>query len=130
MDLPEVKVGPIREQVHLMKLTQFMLDSLGIKFVFTSWSKEFIDIYSYFKSPNFLSPEPHFIDLPLKSELFSPICNHPNEEGYKLMAKGIIRLLKKFHPCFVSKPVDNFQWSWEGQDIYFPDKYVVKKSLL
>jgi hypothetical protein len=130
MDLPEVKVGPIREQVHLMKLAQFMFDSLGIKYVFTSCTEQFNDVYSYFKSPNFLSPEPHFIELPLKSELFSRICYHPNEEGYKLMAKGIIWLLKKFHPSFVSEPVDNFQWSWEGQLIYFPDKYVVKKSLL
>lgn len=132
VDMPEVTEGPSREQAFLIKLSEFMFSSLGIEFIYSSWSPEFLKIYEYVNSVHFLDPSPHYIEVSQNINDLSPICNHPNEKGYEKMANKIIPLVKKYHPLFYtsSKKLSEFSWEWDGDVIYYPIKQERIKILI
>lgn len=125
--MPEFKIGPAREQVHLIKLAEYMFRSLEIPIAFTSWNPSFKNVYKLYNSDNFISPTFKNQTYTYKKNEISTIvgCNHPNEKGYEIIAKNIIKLLKKYRPEFIPKtPTCNskFSWEWIGNLDYNPFK--------
>jgi hypothetical protein len=129
LDMPETTIGPMREQIFLIKLSEFMFSSLDIQFIYSSWNTDFPKIYEYVDSLHFLNPAPHYIEWYENKNDLCSICNHPNEKGYEKMAYKIISLIKKYHPLFYSTPKtpSEFSWEWWGDTIYSSNKQTRKK---
>lgn len=46
----------------------------------------------------------------------SPICSHPNENGYELIAEIFYQQIKKYYPHLINQnKVENFTWEWNGE---------------
>jgi hypothetical protein len=46
----------------------------------------------------------------------SPICSHPNENGYELISSIIYQQIKKYYPHLINQnKVENFTWEWNGE---------------
>lgn len=103
-DIVRYKLVPEKEQVYNMMYGEFIFRSLNIDYLFTSWSKNFPEIYRLFESNNYLSPEPDLIPNSSLPEHRSKICKHPNEVGYELMANLIVERINKYHSRFVMGP--------------------------
>ena len=129
-DLKRINFAPIRDQVHLMKLSEFMFKALNINYVFASWSEDFIEVYNFYTSPNMLTPFPSFVPYSRKPNMISIACTHPNEEGYKFMADSMITSLKTYHPHFVHDKPSTFEWEWDGSTQYYPNKTNSVNSIL
>lgn len=129
--MPEFKIGPAREQVHLIKLSEYMFSSIGIPIAYTSWTAAFQNVYQLYQTPNFLSPhaKDQFYNFD-KSKLSQvPGCGHPNEEGYEYMANRIVRLLKIHRPEFIPTHPNtgDLDWEWDASVFYKPE--IVKTIL-
>ena len=121
-DLKRVMFNPIRDQIHTIKLAEFMFKSLGIKYIITSWAENFVDIYDLYVTPNFLTPTPSFILYSRDVSMLSIACGHPNEIGYKYMAGQILKSIKIYHPHFLHEKQDQLEWEWDGDTEYYPRK--------
>lgn len=129
-DMPEIRIGPLREQIFLVKLAEGLFSSLGINFVFTSWVNTFSNFYFYYKSKHLISPKPYSLTPARTPNTISQVCNHPNEEGYEYIALELESLLKKYHTHFChTSPLEQFEWEWNGGLEYFAETYEEKKSL-
>lgn len=125
--MPEFKIGPAREQVHLIKLAEYMFKSLEIPIAFTSWNPSFKTVYKLYTSGNFISPSFENQTYSYKKNERSTIvgCNHPNEKGYEVIAENIVKLLKKYRPEFLPNNLNSdseFSWEWDGSIEYNPLK--------
>jgi hypothetical protein len=120
--MDDMKVGPAREDIFYIKISEILFKYYNIKAVYTSWSMSFKAVYEYYLSDSFLMPTPHFLMSYIHTgdrRYMSEVCDHPNEEGYELWSNKIIQALELYHPEFIKgKPVDNFTYEWIGDNVY------------
>lgn len=125
IDSVKHKFAPIKDQAFLMASSEIIFNSLGVKFIFCSWNRSFPEVYRYFESPNYLSPHPDYIRISSDPALFSKVCTHPNEEGYKFISNQIEELIRKFHPSFiVGDPKKHI--AWEHISFYLDSTFLLK----
>jgi len=118
-EMPELEIGPLREQIFLMRTAEQMFKNLRVNFLFTSWVSSFIKLYKFVKTPHFLSPSPYYINLPYSKKNISKICGHPNESGYEIIANEIVNKIKEFHPHLdTGLSRDRIEWIWKGHRDY------------
>lgn len=122
-DMTEFNIGPAREQVFLIKLSEFMFKSLDITVAFTSWNSSINYVKKLYKSQNFLTPNPLPRFFKLKDHQISsvPDCGHPNEDGYEVIADNLVKLIKRYRPEFLLKTpnlTNKFEWEWDGSTSY------------
>lgn len=133
--MDEMKVGPAREDLFYLKISEVLFKSYNIKAVYTSWSMSFDTLYDYYLSKSYLFPTPHHLmaDLNTGDERYiSEVCEHPNEEGYEVWANKIVFGLKTHHPEFLKggKP-ENFSHQWLGSTKYgIEERWMINKRLL
>jgi len=124
-DLPEFNIGPAREQVFLIKLSEFMFKSLDITAAFSSWSPSFNYVHKLYKSQNFLTPifSPNMFQMEDHHISSMPDCGHPNEDGYEAIADDIVKYIKKYRPEFLPETPNlsnELEWEWDGSNVYNP----------
>lgn len=117
-DMPEVEIGPLREQIFLIKVSYNLFKNLGVKFLYTSWSEDFKEVYRYVKFNNYLSPIPSKIDYYRSPSDQCTLSKHPNSNGYEYISLNIIQSIKKFHP-YISLGTNSGEIDWEY--LGFPD---------
>lgn len=118
--MPEMTIGPIREALFYLKMSEAMFKHYNIEAVYTSWSPAMDLFYDYYITDSYLKPEPHFL---MKHSIGranrSGVCDHPNERGYQIWADVITDALKLHHPNFLKNSVPGeFDWEWLGETVY------------
>lgn len=123
-DMPEVRIGPAREQIFLIKISSYLFQNLGIKFLYSSWADELYLPFKYVDRRYWLIPAPKAIDLYRNSNDTCELCGHPNENGYEYISDNIVKAIKKYHPSLYSgPPVDEIEWEYLGDVTYGLPKY-------
>lgn len=118
-EMHEFNIGPLREQLFLIKMAEGFFKSLDVELLISSWAGDFDKIYDYYDSPRFLSPAPDHIKTRFTSSYMSLICGHPNDKGYELVSKQIFKLIKKHHPNLVNfSLMSAIDAEWLGDNNY------------
>ena len=121
--MPEIVIGPIREALFYLKMSEAMFKHYNIEAVYTSWSPTMDLFYNYYVTDSYLFPKPHFFKYFAGKSDRSGICYHPNERGYQIWADFITDALKIHHPNFLKDSLPGeFEWEWLG-DIKYEMKY-------
>lgn len=121
--MPEIIIGPIREALFYLKMSEAMFKHYNIEAVYTSWSPTMDLFYNYYVTDSYLFPKPHFFKYFAGKSDRSGICYHPNERGYQIWADFITDALKIHHPNFLKDSLPGvFEWEWLG-DIKYEMKY-------
>jgi len=114
-DTSKFEFSYIREMKHDLILGEHFFNSLDIPFIVTSWNEKFKEIYKVYKT-SYLSPYPLVIrsfpndkEESKRNEYTSPVCGHPNEKGYEIMANSIADNIKKYH--------SKFYFDYENQNV-------------
>jgi hypothetical protein len=130
--MDEMKIGPAREDIFYIKMSEAMFSHYNIKPVYTSWCVSFETLYDYYQTDSYLMPSPHHLMPYLTTEdarYISKVCDHPNEEGYELWANKIVQALEIHHPEFVKgDKVEQFSSEWLGWTSY--GAYRINQPLL
>jgi hypothetical protein len=140
--IQDVDIDPLLEQRHHLRTLEQYCENRGIKLVIMSyWTHEDAMLKDMHKSKHYASQEPGWTPIPFeygqwtlnsdgirtgKSETWdsryhSPICYHPNKEGYSLIVDTIIEQLDKDRPDTLH--IENFnnnpELVWDGDPIGF-----------
>lgn len=112
---PELNVT--LETVFGIKIMELISKFKNYNFLFTIVDMPLENtLQKVYKSNNFISNFNVFDGLDKKDDY--SICFHPNEKGYKKVAKNIYDRIQKDYPYLINKNVvENFEWSWEGDII-------------
>jgi hypothetical protein len=126
--IKDVDHDTLLEQVFYMKLMEQFCENKNYKLIFTYWSPVNKKLNSYFKTKKLLTP--HYEDILDMGEDFenyhSPICWHPNEAGYEVIANKIVQNIKIYHPYVkIDKYNENIKWKWGGNPSYFKKNTII-----
>lgn len=124
--LEEFTIGPLRETIFLLKLSESLFKEHGINTIYTHWSKTHgdVDLEDMYYSPSLLTASKSFNlleGITNNKDLTSEVKDdsHPNEKGYQEIARRIFEEIKKNHKHFITnKPVSEFEWEWDGDCTY------------
>lgn len=128
--LKEPDLGSFNEQVFYTKLAEQICENNGYKLIICHWSITLKHLYRLYDSKYFLNKPPSLLLRAALNDEYdlSPICNHPNEFGYKKISKVMLDLIKTNRPEFVVGPSKDFiEWEWNGGRS-FPEKDFPSKS--
>ena len=105
------------ETVFGIKIMELISKFKNYNFLFTIVDMPLENtLQKVYKSNNFISNFNVFDGLDKKDDY--SICLHPNEKGYKKVAKNIYNKIQQDYPHLINKnKVENFEWSWEGDII-------------
>lgn len=119
----DITLDPILEQIFYIKTFINVCENNGYGLVITYWEHYSGDkLMEIFNSPYFLYDKPHHLlpTWPYQDPYASPICFHPNENGYELMSENIYKGIKQNHPKFITvKKSDSFEWEWNGHPTHY-----------
>lgn len=112
------------DTIFFIRTMKEICDGKGYKFLYASLSgynsAQFV--HSFFPMKESLIP--YYVDLPnnhivpnLKSDMYgSPICGHPNKNGYQYMADSIFSILQKHFPDYINtNVVEEITWEYLGK---------------
>jgi len=118
--MPEMTIGPVREALFYLKMSEAMFKHYNIEAVYTSWSPAISLFYDYYLTDAYLSPERHFLmQHTIDPSFRSRVCSHPNEIGYQVWADVITDALKMYHPNFFKPSTSGeLEWEWIGNTDY------------
>ena len=128
--MDEFVVGPIREQIFLIKLAESLFKENNIIPFYTSWNSSFSNLREYYTNDNIVSQDDLLFilnDIKLKNnpENMCQVtgCGHPNQGGYQIIANCITKCIYKNRPEFIGKNKGSkFEWEWDGGVVYSPPK--------
>lgn len=120
--MKEFTVGPIREQIFLITLSEALFKGHGIHPLYTAWNETAHILFNTHYSPYYITNEKHNLYWKAIGRTeYSGIKGdlHPNEKGYENIANVMVEEIKKSHPHFVgNKPPKEFDWEWDGDKNY------------
>jgi len=118
-------VDPLLDQLFYVKTMEQYCQNNNFNLILTHVEyKADCLLKFYHKSPYYITSEPtRFLlgpDHPKKET--SPICGHPNEFGYQVMAEKMYKLIEKNHSHILPKTPaseDEFEWEYGGYGLCF-----------
>lgn len=120
-------LGGLNEQVFYTKVVEQVCQNNSYRLLIVNWNKTIEQFMRLYPSKYLLFPEPLSVLSRIRfqdPQDFSPICRHPNENGYKKIADMIVKGIQKYRPEFVVGPEkEEIDWEWDGSNI-FPDKII------
>lgn len=120
--IKDFELGSLNEQVFYSKVIEQVCENNNFKLIHIYWSntcKELVQIYN--SKYNLFNPSYSVIrGVNTKDRQFlSEVCDHPNHEGYELIANNIVTGIKEFKPEFVvGSPKNEIEWEWNGSPIF------------
>jgi hypothetical protein len=122
-------LDPLFEQIHHVKCLEGFCKQRGIELkVMNYWLREDKQMKEIYKTDVYMDPKP-FDALPFDhangehtkwdTRYHSPICFHPNREGYRLMTENVFNKIEELHPHLIRNEKD-FNSSpeiiWDGSN--------------
>lgn len=129
----DCRIDEILEQIHHVKSLESFCKSKGITLkVMSNIPHEDVDMKKIYHTDAYMDPKV-WDPLPFKhsghhdnwdTTYHSPICFHPNREGYRLMTENVFNKIKELHPYLIRNEKD-FNSSpeiiWDGDVFNFPN---------
>jgi hypothetical protein len=105
------------ETIFGIKIMEFVCKSKNYDFLYTIVDVKQMSVFKeIYQSENYIQDFNVFEGIDYKSE-FSP-CLHPNELGYKKVAKNIYDKIKTEYAHLINKnKVENFEWIWDSHTV-------------
>lgn len=124
-NMQDIIIDPLLEQMFYVKIMSKICK-------LNKWTFYFSHLETYVQKyiPKF-NMQDHFIsgniDSGLESDLHnSPICGHPNENGYEIIANNFFTYLKNDNPNLINKnKVKDFMWEWNGEPLDWKPKFII-----
>lgn len=112
---------PSFEQIFYVKVMEEVCKNRNFNFIFFNHNYT-IDsfIRNIYESPFHLIQGPHDENPWMywkdtdKFDYTSPICYHPNDRGYEVIAQTIYENIKKQFPQYIGIPKSEIEWEWNG----------------
>jgi hypothetical protein len=112
-------LDPCLEQLFYIKCMYDICKANNYKLILTYWDTACFLTQTLDTTKEFYLTPDHDTMLPYDPGLRSPVCNHPNEKGYKYMADKIISYIDINHNHFrVGKPVKKVDINFPKEKIF------------
>ena len=116
--IKDIVIDPLLEQIFYIRMMEQICQNKGYELVISHSDYELNEkIQKKFKSELHLETNGENImnNITGVEELMSPLCTHPNEKGYDLIAQRIYNIIEQHRPHLINtNKVDNFEWIWDG----------------
>jgi len=115
--LMDIESDTFKEQVFYVKLMNYICKSKGWKYLVSHSQKSFQEkLEIELSGVDYVLPFDGDYTMKVDKEHKALYCNHPNEEGYSIIAKRIYDKISKYKPELISETIPSeFEWEWIGR---------------